>query len=77
MGRGNLQNPDAHWTMNAGFSPPIQGYRRFSFPPICGSLNLRENIDGSSRGRRAEVVMALNSRAVGVERNHVQDLACV
>src|SRR6266516_2850216 len=24
-------------TMNAGFSPQIQGYRRFSFPPICGS----------------------------------------
>src|SRR6266516_7052140 len=24
-------------TMNAGFSPQIQSYRRFGFPPICGS----------------------------------------
>src|SRR6266516_3229617 len=24
-------------TMNAGFSPRIQGYRRFGIPPICGS----------------------------------------
>src|SRR5207244_12908981 len=24
-------------TMNAGSSPQIQGYRRFGFPPICGS----------------------------------------
>src|SRR5207247_3191461 len=37
---GHGEPPRPNWrtgTMNAGFSPQIQSYRRFGFPPIGGS----------------------------------------